>query len=210
MTGYRAIDTSQGELRLYAARAVRPVATLVLHHGAGRGIESPDLVALTKRLPKLGISVFRVEQPWHVAGKRVAAPPARLDEAALAAANAIRVRTPIIWGGRSAGARVACRMARKMGAIGALALAFPLHPPGHPEKSRVSELLESGVPTLVVQGERDPFGTPSEFPPGVDLATVPYADHGFAVSKRAPFSEDEALGVVVESVVEWVTRRLGG
>jgi predicted alpha/beta-hydrolase family hydrolase len=161
---YRAIETDQGELRIHPSRAMRPTATLLLHHGAGGGIESPDLVALARRLPRLGINVFRVEQPWRVAGSRVAAAPNRLDEAALVAANAIRVRTPIIWGGRSAGARVACRMARQMGAVGALALAFPLHPPGRPERSRLDELLGAGVPTLVVQGERDPFGTPAEFP----------------------------------------------
>jgi predicted alpha/beta-hydrolase family hydrolase len=209
MPSYRAIPTERGELRIYPSRAMRPIATLVLHHGAGRGIDSPDLVALSRRLPKLGINVFRVEQPWQVVGKLVAAPPAQLDEAALAAANAIRVRTPIIWGGRSAGARVACRMALRMGAVGALALAFPLHPPGRPEKSRVAELLDSGVPTLVVQGERDPFGKPMEFPPAVDLATVPYADHSFSVPKRAPVSTEDALAVVVESVVEWLTRRIG-
>jgi predicted alpha/beta-hydrolase family hydrolase len=205
---YRAIETDQGELRIYPARASRPTATLVLHHGAGGGIESPDLVALAARLPRLGISVFRVEQPWRVAGRRVAAPPARLDEAALAAANAIRVRTPVIWGGRSAGARVACRMARQLGAVGVLALAFPLHPPGRPEKSRLDELLGTGVPTLVVQGERDPFGAPTEFPPEVDLATVPAGDHSFAVPRRAAVSTEDALGIVVEAVVEWVTSRV--
>jgi uncharacterized protein len=205
---YRSIDTDQGELRLHPSRAVRPTATLLLHHGAGGGIESPDLVALARRLPRLGINVFRVEQPWRVAGNRVAAAPSRLDDAALVAANAIRVRTPIIWGGRSAGARVACRMAKRMGAVGVLALAFPLHPPGRPDRSRVDELLGAGVPTLVVQGERDPFGAPAEFPAGIDLATVPAADHAFRVPKRAAVSAEDALGIVVEAVVEWVTRRV--
>ncbi len=209
MVTYRAINTDLGELRIYPARAIRPVATLVLNHGAGAGIDTPDLEVLARRLPPLGINVFRVEQPWHVAGRRVAAGPRRLDEGALAAANAIRVRTPIVWGGRSAGARVACRMAKRLGAVGVIALSFPLHPPGRPDRSRVDELRGTGVPTLVVQGDRDPFGRPSQFPPTVDLATVPYADHSLRVSRRAPLSNDDALAIVVEAVVEWITLRVG-
>ncbi len=86
-----------------------------------------------------------------------------------------------------------------------LALSFPLHPPGRPEKSRAAELLGAGVPTLVVQGGNDPFGKPGEFPAGAhELVEVPYGDHGFAVPKRAPLGPDEALAVVTGRVVEWV------
>lgn len=204
----RVIATPQGDARLYAARAARPVATLVLGHGAGKGVDSRDLEALADALPRQSISVFRIEQPWHVAGKKVASRPALLDEATIACVNAIRVRTPIVLGGRSAGARAACRLAASLGAVGCVALAFPLHPPGKPENSRLGELVGSGVPTFVVQGERDAFGGPSQFPSSVELTSIPDADHGFKVPKRAALSQEETLGVIVEAVVEWITARV--
>ncbi len=208
-TQIRTIATPQGDARLHASRSRHPRATLVLGHGAGRGIDSPDLVALAAALPGQGISVFRIEQPWHVAGKSVAGRPATLDEATVACVNAIRVRTPMVLGGRSAGARVACRLARSLGAVGCLALSFPLHPPGKPESTRLPELTGADVPTLVIQGERDAFGTPGEFPATVDLTVVPEADHSLKVPKRAVLSADETMALVVEAVVEWVTARVG-
>jgi len=113
-------------------------------------------------------------------------------------------------GGRSAGARSAARTARNLGARGLLALAFPLHPPGRPEKTRLEELKGAGVTTLVVQGERDTFGTPDEFPGGLDLAVVPSADHSFKVPKRADISQDDALAVIVEATLEWIVREIAG
>jgi predicted alpha/beta-hydrolase family hydrolase len=117
--------------------------------------------------------VLRVEQPWRVAGKRVAPAPARLDVAWTAVLDRLRgdgvLTGPLVLGGRSAGARVACRTATALGAIGVLALAFPLHPPGRPEKSRQAELDAVGLPVLVVQGESDPFGMP---PAGPDREVV--------------------------------------
>jgi predicted alpha/beta-hydrolase family hydrolase len=211
-TTVRAIPTPVGDARLHTDRSRHPVAALVLGHGAGKGEDSRDLAALAAALPAQGISVFRVEQPWHVSGKKVAARPEALDAATVACVNAIRVRTPLIIGGRSAGARVACRLARSLGAVGCIALAFPLHPPGRPESSRLHELSAAGVPTLVVQGERDAFGRPDDFPAGLgrtDIAAVPDADHGFAVPKRAELSQDETLALIVETVVEWVTARVG-
>ncbi len=110
----------------------------------------------------------------------------------------------MIAGGRSAGARVACRTAVELGAHAVLALSFPLHPPGKPEKSRADELLGSGVPTLVVQGGNDPFGRPDEFPEGdFELVEVPYGDHGFAVPKRAEITQERALEIITEGVVQW-------
>ena len=110
--------------------------------------------------------------------------------------------------------RSACRTATELGAAGCLAISFPLHPPGKPERSRLDELADAGVPTLVVQGERDPMGRPEEFPDplpgGADLAVVPGADHGLAVPKRGPLSEDEAMGIVVESTLEWIVREVVG
>ncbi|MGI8434648.1 MAG: alpha/beta hydrolase family protein [Nocardioidaceae bacterium] len=203
-TGVREVATPQGPARIHTDRARRPAVTVVLGHGAGNGIESRDLVALAAALPRHGISVFRIEQPWRLAGRRVAPRPQQLDEATLACVNAIRVRTPMVLGGRSAGARVACRLARSVGAVGALALAFPLQPsrPGAP--SRLPELLSVGLPTLVVQGERDMFGPPGAFPPQMQLAAVTAADHGFAVPRGAEVTQTETLSFVAEAVVTWV------
>jgi len=208
-THVRTIPTSAGDARLHADRARHPLAALVLGHGAGGGVDSPDLAALAVALPRHGISVFRVEQPWRVAGRGVAARPQMLDEATVSCVNAIRVRTPMVLGGRSAGARVACRLASSLGAVGCLALAFPLHPPGRPASSRRGELEMVGLPTLVVQGERDAFGSPDEFPPQIELTVIPDADHGFRVRKRAMLTAEETMALIVEAVVEWVTSRVG-
>jgi uncharacterized protein len=208
MSDVRAFRTEVGDGRLYAARAKRPLATLVLGHGAGRGVDSPDLVALATILPRRGVTVFRIEQPWVVAGKKVAPRPETLDIGTIAGLDAIRVRSPLVVGGRSAGARSACRVARRMGAVGCVALSFPLHPPGRPDASRLPELRGVGLPTLVVQGERDPFGAPAEFPGATDLIGIPDADHGFAVPARAARTQQETLQLVVEAVLAWVLARV--
>ena len=210
MSTERIVDTPQGPARLVTDRSRHPVATLLLGHGAGNGIDSRDLVALARHLPRNGVTVVRLEQPWKVAGRKVATPPATLDAALVAASDQLRVRTPLVLGGRSAGARSAARCARRLGASGCLALAFPLHPPGKPEKSRLAELEGAGVPTLVVQGERDTMGRPDEFPDDLDLTVVPGADHGFKVAARAGISQDEGLGVIVEATLEWIVREVVG
>jgi len=204
------VDTPHGEGRLVTHRARRPVATLLLGHGAGNGIEARDLEALAHFLPRNGVSVVRFEQPWRRAGRKVATAPPTLDAALVAAADRMRVRTPLVVGGRSAGARSAARCARRLGARGCLALAFPLHPPGRPEKTRLDELAEVGVTTLVVQGENDPMGRPDEFPGNLDLCVVPGADHGFKVPTTGPISQDEAMDIVVESALEWIVREVAG
>jgi predicted alpha/beta-hydrolase family hydrolase len=210
MTDTLVVATPHGDARLVRDRSRHPIATLLLGHGAGGGIEARDLAALAAELPRQGVSVVRVEQPWRVAGRRVAPRPQVLDECFVAAANRLRVRTPLVVGGRSAGARSAARTSRELGASGFVALAFPLHPPGRPEKSRLDELQLVQVPTLVVQGERDPFGTPEEFPPDRELAVVPGGDHGFKVPKSGPISIEEAMGIVVEAVLEFVIRDVVG
>jgi uncharacterized protein len=151
---------------------------VALGHGAGGGIEAPDLVAVTARLSADGWTVARVLQPYRVAGRRAPAPAARLDEAWVAAVAALRVDHPgpLVVGGRSSGARVACRTAAATGAAAVVCLAFPLRPPRRPDVSRAAELALVGVPLLVVQGERDPFGGPADLPPGVSVAAVP-GDH---------------------------------
>jgi predicted alpha/beta-hydrolase family hydrolase len=206
----RMVATPKGEARLLVRRAKRPLATLVLTHGAGGGVDAPDLVRLARTLPQQDISVTLVEMPWRVAGKKLAPPPAVIDECYTAVLDAMRIRSSLVLGGRSAGARSACRIARRAGARGVLALSFPLHPPGRPEKSRLSELEGAGVPTLVIQGARDTFGTPEEFPDDVDLAVVPEADHSMKVLKSAPVSQSEALAVVLEATLEWVVREVTG
>jgi uncharacterized protein len=209
----RSVDTPQGPGRLHTRRARSPVATLLLSHGAGGGVEARDLVALADSLPAQGVTVVLFEQPWRVSGRKIATAPATLDAALRCAADVMRVRTPLVIGGRSAGARSAARTARALGAIGCLALSFPLHPPGRPESSRAAELASVGLPTLVVQGGNDAMGRPEEFPEslaGVDLAVVPGADHGLKVPARGPVSQDEALAIVVESTLEWMWRDVVG
>jgi uncharacterized protein len=207
------IPTPYGEGRLVTRRARTPIATLLLSHGAGNGIDTHDLLALQAALPAQGISVLLFEQPWKVAGRPVASPPKTLDAGLTAVVDQLRLRTPLVVGGRSAGARSATRTARALGAAGCLALAFPLHPAGRPDKSRVEELVGVGVPTLVIQGERDPMGHPEEFPADldeVDLVVVPGADHGLKVLKRGGVTEDEVHAILVESTLEWLVREVVG
>ena len=173
----RTVATPVGDARVDVRPAAgRRRATLVLGHGAGGGIGAADLVALAEALPAKGIAVVRVEQPWIVAGRKVATAPPTLDRGWLAVLEHLAVTGPLLVGGRSAGARVACRTASAVGAAGVLALAFPLHPPGAPEKSRLSELdlpSAAGLPTLVVQGTTDPFGGPADIPPAAGRLVVP-------------------------------------
>ncbi|MEU4238084.1 alpha/beta family hydrolase [Actinoplanes sp. NPDC026619] len=153
-----------------------PVSLLFLGHGAGGGVDAPDLVALTEKATASGVRVVLVTQPYRVAGRRAPAPIAQLDEAWEAVIAKYRVpKLPLIFGGRSSGARVACRTAATLGAAGVIALAFPLHPPGKPEKSRAAE-LPTAVPTLVLNGDRDPFGMPTPVA-GVEVAVRPGATH---------------------------------
>jgi hypothetical protein len=136
---------------------------LLLGHGAGGGFAAPDLRAATDVARAAGLHVAHVEQPYRVAGRRAPAPAAQLDAAWLAVVDALRAALPglpLLVGGRSSGARVACRTASVTGAVAVLCLAFPVHPPGRPDKDRLAELAAPTVPVLVVQGERDAFGRP--------------------------------------------------
>ncbi|MET9688602.1 alpha/beta family hydrolase [Streptomyces sp. NPDC006514] len=211
-TRTESVDTTAGEARITWHPAPEPRLVLAVSHGAGGGIEARDLRALAAALPARGITVALVEQPWRVAGKKVAAAPKVLDEGWRGLWPALtEPGLPVVAGGRSAGARVACRTAAELGAAGVLALAFPLHPPGRPEKSRAEELIGAGRPALVVQGGRDPFGRPEEFPPPgaqdpYELVEVASADHGFAVPKKADTTQEEALRTITEAVGEWLAR----
>jgi predicted alpha/beta-hydrolase family hydrolase len=176
------IPTPHGPARAHLQPAERPRAALVLGHGAAGGIGTPDLVAATEAACSLRVSVALVEQPYRVAGRRSPPPPRQLDAAWLAVISHLGAGPlgglPLVTGGRSAGARVACRTAADANAIAVLCLAFPVHPPGRggdPSKSRLPELDSVTVPVLVVQGERDPFGIPPKAP-NRTVVTVP-SDH---------------------------------
>jgi predicted alpha/beta-hydrolase family hydrolase len=162
------LETPHGPARAHLHEAEAPVAALVLGHGAGGGIGAPDLKAATEAANAVGVTVALVEQPYRVAGRKSAAPAAQLDTAWTAVVEQLRAGPlkdlPLFVGGRSSGARVACRTAQATGAAGVLCLAFPLHPPGRPEKTRLPELEGVSVPVLIVQGESDPFGMPPEAP----------------------------------------------
>lgn len=214
------VTTTLGPARLTVDQAEQPRAVLWLGHGAGGGIDALDLEALAAELPNSGITVVRYEQPWRVAGRKVAPRPAALDVAWLEAAPKvaeIAAGLPLIVGGRSAGARVACRTADAVHAAAVLCLAFPLHPPGKPEKTRIDELLQPLVPVLVLQGERDTFGdsaklsaeleamsTQSRSETGVThdirVTPVPGADHSMKVLKSSPL-DAAAVALLVATTV---------
>ena len=158
------LATPHGPARAHLHPAEAARAALLLGHGAGGGVGARDLVAATQAANAAGVSVALVEQPYRVAGRRSPAPAHQLDAAWTAVVAAVRGDVPVLCGGRSSGARVACRTAEATGAAGVLCLAFPLHPPGRPEKTRLDELEAVRVPVLVVQGESDPFGMPPEAP----------------------------------------------
>ena len=169
----REIETPHGPARAHVRPADDPRGLLVLGHGAGGGVQARDIVAAAGAALAENFSVVLVEQPYRVAGRKSPAPAAQLDAAWAAVIEAVRTDDlPLITGGRSSGARVACRTAAATGAAGVLCLAFPVHPPGRPEKSRLDELDGVAVPVLIVQGTSDPFGMPPEAP-GRTLVKVP-------------------------------------
>jgi predicted alpha/beta-hydrolase family hydrolase len=186
------VETPQGPGRASVHRPKEAaLGTLVLGHGAGGQGWSGDLLAVTGAAISAGWTVALVDQPWRLAGRRVATPPATLDAAWVPIVRALMsgagaLPRPLVVGGRSAGARVACRTAVEVGADAVLCLSFPLHPPGKPERSRADELrlpVEAGLPLHVVQGERDPFGTPGEVRAVLERAgyvTGAAGGHGFA------------------------------
>jgi uncharacterized protein len=196
------IDTPQGPARVRLHTADEPVGALVLGHGAAGGVSTPDLVAVTAVARSEGFSVALVEQPYRVAGRRAPPRAPKLDEAWGAVVEHLRGGDlnglPLIAGGRSAGARVACRTAADAGAVGVLCLAFPLHPPGRPptdpSKTRQPELDAVEVPTLVVQGARDPFGMPTDGPTR-SVVTVP-GNHSLTTDLEA----------VAGAVRDWLPR----
>jgi uncharacterized protein len=167
------LDTPHGPARAHLRLVDDPQAAVVLGHGAGGGVAARDLQEAAAAANEAGASVALIEQPYRVAGRRSQPAAAQLDAAWIATVEQLPFDgLRLITGGRSAGARVACRTAGATGAHGVLCLAFPLHPPGRPEKTRLPELEAVTVPVLIVQGKSDPFGMP---PSGLnrEIVTVP-------------------------------------
>jgi predicted alpha/beta-hydrolase family hydrolase len=189
------LDTPHGPARATLHKADDATAVLVLGHGAGGSVDSADLQAATQAALANNVTVALVEQPYLVAGRRSAAPAPQLDTAWKAVVEQLPLNgLPLIAGGRSAGARVACRTAADTNAHAVLCLAFPVHPPGKPEKSRLDELDAVTVPVLVVQGTSDPFGMPPDGP-NREVVRVP-GNHSLARSRDA----------VAEAVGAWLAR----
>ena len=164
------VATPLGPARVQVHRPVRALGTVVLTHGASGRVDGRDVLAVRDGLVAAGWAVALVHQAWGVAGRRTPPRPAPQDEAWLPVVGALtsgrgRLPAPLVLAGKSNGARVACRTAHLVAADAVLCLSFPLHPPGKPETSRAHELREPlahGIPLHVVQGTRDPFGTPEE------------------------------------------------
>ncbi len=199
------IETPHGPARAHVRATPEPRGALVLGHGAGGGVGARDLAAAARAAETEGLTVVLVEQPYRVAGRRSPAPAAQLDAAWLAVVEQLRadglVRGLLVTGGRSSGARVACRTAAAAEAAGVLCLAFPLQPPrrtgSKPAPSRLAELDAVPVPVLVVQGESDQFGMP---PPGPARRVVPV---------KGTHSLTGDLAVVGEVARTWLAELLG-
>ena len=199
----REIETPHGLARVHLRSCEPTRGAVVLGHGAGGGVGAPDLLAAAAAARAAGISVVLVEQPYRVAGRRSPPPAAHLDAAWTAVVGELRKGelggVPVVTGGRSSGARVACRTSAATGAAGVLCLAFPLRPPrrsGPFAPSRLAELEAVTVPTLVVQGERDPFGIP------------PAGPNRTVVQVRSDHSLKGDLAAVSEAVAEWLAALL--
>jgi predicted alpha/beta-hydrolase family hydrolase len=185
---------------------------LVLTHGSNGGVDAPDLLAVRDVALRLGGAVARVLQPFRAAGRRSPGSAARQDAAWLEVIKVLRRKrkvraVPLVQGGRSNGARVACRTAGAAGAEGVVALAFPLVPPGRPpERSRAGELrqaLAAGAEVLVVNGERDPFGVP-DAADATRLTVLPGERHDL---KKNP----AAVGAAVEPFLRrWAAQEAAG
>jgi uncharacterized protein len=195
------IETPHGPARARVLPADDPAGAVVLGHGAGGGVEAPDIAAATEAASAAGFTVALVTQPYRVAGRKSPAPAKQLDAAWIAVIAKLRegelADLPLIAGGRSLGARVACRTAAEVGAVAVLCLAFPVHAPGKgddPSKSRMGELDAVEVPVLVVQGESDPFGMPTAGPQR-EVVTVA-GNHGLKAD----------LPAVGEAVRGWLQR----
>ena len=181
------IGTSSGPARFELDEPARPAFLLAVTHGAGGRADAPDLLAVCAAAAALDAAVARVTQPYRLRGARAPGSAIRQDAAWLEIIAALRARIPgipLVLCGRSNGARVACRTARAAGARAVVALAFPLHPPGRPGASRAAELRATGVPVLVLNGDRDPFGVPAG-PDASKIVVMPGETHALSRNPAA-------------------------
>jgi predicted alpha/beta-hydrolase family hydrolase len=198
------VPTPIGEARIsWFEAAGAPRAVVVLGHGTATGVESPDLQAIAAVLPPRDIAVALVTQPYRLSGGFEGRDEPSLDVAWQHVwPHVANGAAQVIAGGRSAGAQVACRTARNLGATAVVALAYPLLGPGSP-----GELLATGLPTLIVQGADDPFGQPGQFPqlsPGFEMVEVPFANHAFAVPAASGVGAAATLATVTGAVTHWL------
>jgi predicted alpha/beta-hydrolase family hydrolase len=209
------VQTHRGPARLHLTPVPDPRALVLLGHGAGGDARAAALVAVRDALTVAGAAVVLLDQPYVVAGRRAPDPAPRLDEVVSGVVEQLRADwsdVPLVVGGKSSGARVGCRVAQAVGAIGVLALGFPLRPPGRPERSRAAELA-AGCPVLVVQGSRDSFGTPDEVRSAaaglpVTVHAVASGDHSFVPRKADGRTRQECLAEVATVAARWVTELL--
>jgi predicted alpha/beta-hydrolase family hydrolase len=206
--GEQLVPTPVGQARISWFEPVRAArAVVVLGHGSATGIESADLQAVASALPPRDIAVALVTQPYRLSGSGRGSDEASLDVAwrhvwPHVAPGAM----PMIAGGRSAGSQVACRTAKDLGAVGVLALSYPLFGPGSPQ-----ELLATGLPTLIVQGGNDPYGRPGQFPPlppTTELVEVPFGNHTFGVPAGRGIDADATLAIITGAVAGWLEELL--
>lgn len=212
------VDTAAGPAEVGVTEPRGPARALVLlGHGAGGDRTAAVLVSVAAALADAGVVVARFDQPYRVAGRRAPAPSARLDAAATDVGTWLRHAwpgLPLLLGGKSSGARVACRVAESAGAVGVVALGFPLRPPGRPGVSRASELLGAGVPVLVCQGERDAFGSPDDVRaaaygvPEVAVHAVAGGDHSFAARRKDGRTTQDCVAEVAAVARAWVVAQI--
>lgn len=202
MSDHLEVATAAGPGWIALTRPPKARAVLALTHGAGGGVGSPDLKAVREAAVAAGVAVALITQPYRVAGKATPPRPPVQEPPWIELIAALRSRRgfgslPLITGGRSNGARLACRTATETGAAAVVCLAFPLHPPGRPEVSRLDELEIPTVPVLVVQGDRDSFGMPAPAP-GREVVVIPGADH--ALKKGVATTAESVVSFVLASV----------
>jgi predicted alpha/beta-hydrolase family hydrolase len=206
----RLVPTPIGDARIsWFAPEGTARAVTVLGHGSATGVESADLQAVAAALPHLGVTVALVTQPYRLSARRHGSDKDSLDLAWRSLWPAIaELRLPVIAGGRSAGSQVACRTAKDLGAVGVLALSYPLLGPGSPK-----ELLATDLPMLIVQGGHDPYGRPDQFPPlptSSRLVEIPCANHTFGVPGSLNHSGAQTMSLITQAVTSWVEQLLTG